>query len=237
MPRVIISTLILFVVLAACELNNPKKNPGGGETVATINTITFGNQSDGSFLFETNDPANIGSAGKTFFSYDDSVTENGAFVYTVQIIKRYGNQNGGFGLIFQRVDSSNFWVFNIDVNGYYYLAKIVDGNVTAVFSPPWKFSNQITEGYGTSNIISVVFDGSTNYEILANENSVVSFTDNGDFGTALRNGSFGVDVVVMSSEQFPQTPVSVKFKVLEPLPIELSLRTRDWLVSRNIGAR
>lgn len=235
MKRYILLGAIVASAFLSCNLANPGHTDPALPSIPAVNTKIFEQQYDGSYLFETNDNQYITTSGKSFISYSVSPVENGAFTYTVAITKNNGNQNGGYGLIFQRVNATNLWFFDIDINGYFCLGKYVDGDIVFVFDPPWKYSPAIRTGYGTQNTVKVVFNGNADYEIVANDDSVVQFTDSA-YGTPLRGGCFGITVDVMPSEYFPDKPVSVLYQIINPLNISLPQGSSIQSFARSLGA-
>lgn len=244
MKRAIGLAIISAILLLGCGLRNPSL-PGEAtqEKIPTVNQI-FEPQADGTFLFETNDEDIISAGGRAYNQYWASVTEDGAFVYNVIVKKNYGDEYGGFGLIFQQTDETRLWFFDIDVKGYYCLGKLMDGKRIFVSDDIWVDSEGLLAvGYGLPNNLKVVFDGTTNYEIFSIDgdgvdHSIVKFKDNGDtiYGKQLRHGCFGISAEVMSSEHFPYTPVSVSFQIISPA-IPSAITTNALSMSRSIGAR
>lgn len=230
---IVVASLLL---ITACDLSNGSEvSPGQGNTAPVVSHI-YQEQTDGSHLFETNDGANTGGDGTTFFCYDPL---SKTFPFEVKLQKSSGNANGGYGLIFQRLNKDNFWVFNIDVQGKYYLAKVVDQVVHEAFSDPaWRLSGFLKTGYGSdgSNTIKISFDGTKNYEISQNGNVIVAFTDTIS-GDAFTGGCFGIDTIVMPAEQFPTTPVSTRFWIIQPLTFAFPASPPFQAISRSIGAR
>jgi len=229
--------VIAFVpaLFLSCGFGSPGGQGNGGKPPA-IETREYEAQADGSYLFCVNDPSLIDSDGTTFFAYDTGTTEGGAFRYGVSLCKSYGNENGGFGLIFQRTDEADFWVFDIDVRGYYYLAKVSGGVEYAAFSTPWQYSTALHTGYGTTNLITVDFDGIANYSVSANGEEVVAFTDS-RFGDVLRGGCFGLNAVLMPGEDFPETSVRVSFRIIEPVSIVIDGPSPNVAAIQSIGKR
>lgn len=229
--------LIVFVptLFLSCNFGLTEGQGNGGK-MPVVETHEYESQEDGSYLFCVNDPDLIDSDGTTFIAYDADSAESGAFSYGVSLCKSYGNENGGFGLIFQRTDEADFWVFDIDVRGYYYLAKVSGGVEYAAFSTPWQYAAALHTGYGSTNLITVTFDGIANYSVSANGEEVVAFTDS-RFGDVLRGGCFGLNAVLMPGEDFPETAVRVCFKIIEPVSIVIDGPSPNVAAFQTIGKR
>jgi hypothetical protein len=170
-------------------------------------------------LFSTNDSA---SKGNTYVQYT-SVPTSGAFTYTVTVSKGSGQAGGGFGLIFQRQSDGslgpNLWLADIDSQGNYLIEKISNGAVYFVTGNSLTTWNSNTSalitGYGATNKLTVTFDGTKNYSFIANGTTLQSFTDT-QMGTVYTSGNLGLDVGVLSTENFPSQEVSVSFTVTSP---------------------
>lgn len=205
--------LLAIGLLVSCSTGTGGSSDDG--TPAAIVTEKYTKQSDGSYFFSVNDTKEIDSDGKTYYCCNATPAGTGVFTYTVKLRKDSGAQNGGFGVVFQKTDSKNFWVFNINVLGSYYLAKVVDGGINEMSSLSWVFSPFLTPGYGKTNEIRIAYLGNNSYTIYANGNTVVSYTDS-KWQPALTNGCFGLDTVIMPNESFPGTPLTVRYEVVSP---------------------
>lgn len=217
----------------------------GGNGDPEITTVFYEKQDDGSYIVSTNDAQYADSDGTTFFAYQMTGAPSGSFRYCVDIVKYAGSRDGGYGVIFQREDARNFWVFQIDAFGNYYLAKVLEGREYAKLDPYWKRDTSLRQSYGTTNRIEIAYDGVANYTVSANGTELLRFSDSGgeEDGRALAGGSLGVSANVMPGESFPETPVWVRFTVVEPAGIDFgdSLRaigaTRGACRASALGAR
>ena len=204
------------LALAGCAMGgvSPSASTSNPTPSTPITTQSFASQPDGSFLFSTNDS---GNKGQTFVQYTASSTTSG-FTYTAVVSKASGQPGGGFGLVFQRQDNSNFWFVNIDTQGSYTVEKMVNGtlmSVTSSGSTTWVSSPLLRTGNGVTNTLSIIFDPVVGYTFSANGTVILPFTDTG-MGAVYTSGSLGFDVGVLSTENFPDQAVSVTFNVTNP---------------------
>lgn len=120
------------------------------------------------------------------------------------------------GVIFCYQDDNNFYRVLIDTEGYYYIYKNFSGNRTTIQTK--KSSSALKPGYNALNTINVTRDTESQFTIKFNDNpEVIIFTD--DTGTTpLTGGRCGFYVAVgdETQEQFPNTPVDVRFKQILP---------------------
>ena len=99
------------------------------------------------------------------------------------------NNNASMGAICRYQEASNFYLFQISGDGYYSIAKVIDGNVTMLVD--WTASRDIVPGKQT-NVIQIICSG--NALVLAANGTVLSalednsITDAG--GIALVAGTF-----------------------------------------------
>lgn len=131
---------------------------GDGDGDAEIKTVVYERQIDGSYVFSTNDAQYADPDGATFSAYQVTGAPSGAFEYCVDMVKYTGDRDGGYGLVFQREDAQNYWVFKIDVFGNYYLSKVLGGQEYAKLTPHWKTATALHQGYGTTNRIEIAYE-------------------------------------------------------------------------------
>lgn len=217
-----IMSICVAVALAGCAATGSGGGGTGGNGEAEITTVEYERQTDGSYVLTTNDAQYADGDGTAFFAYQMTGAPSGAFRYSVDMVKYAGSRDGGYGLVFQREDASNFWVFLIDAFGSYYLAKVLDGREYAKLESYWKRAPELRQSYGTTNRIEIAYDGSENYTVSANGTEILGFKDSGgeEDGRRLSGGSLGIVANVMPGESFPETPVWVRFSVVEPDDIE-----------------
>jgi hypothetical protein len=235
MPRIVVRTsiaLLFGATLTCCTLDGPALAPGSsGSTATPVSTKTFEAQSSSTYLYQTNDVAN---RGKTFFYYSAAVSPT-SFPLEVKVSKSYGASVGGFGVIFQRQDASNFWFVDIDVRGYYCVGQVVSGTinyVTSANSSYWVQGSSLATGYGNPNDLRIDFNGTNQYTFTANGTKLLDFIDS---GTIPATGSFGFNVAVLSTEDFPDVPVTAQFQIVQPT--NLVMPSLSTSLARTLGGQ
>jgi len=198
--------------LSGCSLAGVFGSPSSsGSGTTDVSTTNFDKQSDGSYLYQTNDPANC---GQTYY-YVSTNQVSGAYTYEATVRKTSGAAAGGYGIVFRWIDDGDFWLADIDTQGYFTLAKDVNGTlnyVTVQNNVVWLPCSALKTGYGVSNTIKLVYDGGANYSLYFNGILAMNFTD-----TPSSPGGLGFDAAVFKSgENFPSVPVSVSFTVDTP---------------------
>jgi hypothetical protein len=163
----------------------------------------------GYMQFYTNDPSEVSYN----FWHRNLNSEYPMKRVVTQVKKISGNANYGFGIIFCYQDSDSFYRLLIDTWGYYsvyekdgdYFYKIIE----------WSFSDNLYTGYNTVNKIRVEYSSTTpgTFTIYFNDIYENSFT-----GSGLTGGDTGffASTGKYYEERFPNTPVDVRFKQLEP---------------------
>jgi hypothetical protein len=110
------------------------------------------------------------------------------------------------GVIFRVKDSQNYYQFDVDCDGRYRLAKMVDGTLTPLVD--WTANAALHAGGGTANALSVRAIGS-NLAVSANGISLAKVTD-----ATFTLGGFGFSVG--SGLSVPYTAAFAKLRVWEP---------------------
>ncbi len=160
----------------------------------------------GYMQFYTNDPREVSS---NFWHRNLNSKVPMTSVLT-KVKKISGNADYGFGIIFCYQDSDNFYRLLIDTRGYYSVYEKVNGVYGALID--WSFSDNLYTGYNTVNIIKVEHSSDT-FTIYFNDIQENYFIDlsfaSGDTGFFASTGKY-------YEERFPNIPVDVRFKQLEP---------------------
>lgn len=206
--RLVLSVLTVLVV--GCSLDRViADDPVVPEVLTPVDSDLF--VPEGSTLrFQTNDTAHL---GKTFL-FAAEPQSLATFTFEVTMVKDLGAGSGGFGLVFQRQDRSNFWFADIDVNGNYCVGRVEAGQftyLTGAHGYTWVGSAALRQGYGIPNTLRLDFDGSQ-YVLSANGTAIFTFLAEETPASA----SLGLNVAVLSTEKFPEAPVSVQFTVVQP---------------------
>jgi len=209
-----IVVLSFVALLGGCSLDTSTSDGTGSKPAEdstpsqTVSTQVFTAQSL-NFLYSTNDSS---LKGTTVTKYTSNST-SGAFTFTVTVSKASGNAAGGFGILFQRQDDADFWLADIDTQGSYTIMKLVAGTWSYVTNNSgiyWVPNGAIKTGLGVTNTLELTFDGTSGYSFSVNGTVLQAFTDTG-MGTVYTSGGLGLDVGIVSTENFPSTPVSVTF--------------------------
>jgi hypothetical protein len=177
-----------------------------------INTIFWEPDANGYTQFYTNDSRYLGVDGWTFWKWDDSVTQTPMQHVETQVKKISGSSGMGYGVIFCFQDSNNFFMLAIDTHQNYMIGKVVAGALTGIVD--WSLSSNLNPGYDIINKVKVQKTGTHTFTFYFNDQQEDTFTDsNTPFFTG---GKYGVVVSISPNEDFPDTPVDVRFKQLAP---------------------
>jgi hypothetical protein len=137
----------------------------------------------------------------------------------IQVKKMSGSSHNAYGNVFFYQDDNNFYSIGITINGYYIIIKKVAGTYSyniggstwyATNPSPWPNSSNLITGFGNTNNIKVINNGSGNFDLYFNGIWETSFTDL-TFTGGYNGYSAGVSAV--SKENFP-TPVDVRAKLI-----------------------
>lgn len=113
-----------------------------------------------------------------------------------------------YGLVFRVQDVENYYLFDVDCDGRYRLAKMVQGNLTALVD--WTANAAVNVGAGAVNALTVRAVG-TQMAVSANSHSLAKVTDD-----TFRLGGFGFSVG--SGLTAPYTATFQSLHVWETLP-------------------
>ncbi len=199
-------------VLAGCSLGgtaSPSSSAKGDS--AAVLTKQF-EADGGAYVFQTND---VNNRGQTFLFSSNAVSTS-EYPLEVTVSKLSGGAAGGYGVIFARQDANDFWFADIDVASNYAVGKVASGVITYLTSSgssTWVSSAALSPGYGVPNTIKVGFDGSKQYTLYFNDTQAFQFSDTAAVPSTC---GFGFNVGVLSTENFPDKPVSVSFTVKQP---------------------
>lgn len=197
----LVSFIVVLSVITGC---------GGGKTSETpsVKTIQFENDSEGFTQFYTND--------SKYFDYTFWCQllnpSNPMSPIEFQAKKMSGSAQIGYGELFCYQDENNTYAIAIFTDGNYQISKIIGGNLTYLkeLTP----SNHLRQGYNTINDIQITSDAASH---------IISFYFNGVLETTVCDSSFtGGDyaflagVGISQNENFPNTPVDIRFKQILP---------------------
>ena len=192
--------LPLLIILASC----PEQSG-----VIDIVTIDWEPDGQGFIQFYTNDEQDY---GYYFIHIPSGASEATMTTAEVEVKKISGASSAGFGIIFCGTNIDNFYKLLISLNGNYRMSKKVSGLYTDLI--PWSSSGgSLNASYGVVNKIKVQFDGTDTFSIFFNDVFVDSVVD-----TSFSGGDSGYYAYVSDdNESFPDTPVDVRFRMLQPV--------------------
>ena len=210
--RVRISVFLISVLLfIGCE--TPISDSAGPEVVTSpYETISWQDDGTGYIRWYTNDPQYISDIGYSEWEFYDPVQTPMTSV-EVEVKKVSGDPYMGYGIVFCLQDGTNYLTVNIDTLGFYRIAKYSNGSSTDIVS--WMSSDYLFQGYGVKNTIQVDYN-STNaqFTLSFNGSSATTFKDTS--ATPFSDGRSGFLIGVSDTENFPDEPVDVRFRRLQP---------------------
>ena len=133
---------------------------------------------------------------------------------TAVVKKQSGSLYGGYGIVFCYGDFNNYYRLLIIAAGQYSVYAKINGVDTAII--PWTInaSPNLNTGVGVENVISVRQVTSGNFAIYFNGVQETTFNDmTFSGGTA----GFAAYIYTQAYENFPYTPVDVRFKLTSPV--------------------
>jgi hypothetical protein len=123
-------------------------------------------------------------------------------ILEVEATQESGPNDNVYGVVFRKVDWSNFYQFIISGDGYYQFAKYKGGKWD--FVSPWKKSNAIHTGNAT-NLIKVICNGDK-FSFYVNDIKVDDYKD-GSFGSGMIGFTAGTE--------YAEGPVTIGFDNLK----------------------
>ena len=181
----------------------------------SINTTEWELDSENFNQFKTNDPKYYDSYVYCYMTNGKNLNTAGTIV-EAQVNKKSGSVDYGYGIVFNAKDKDNFYKFIITTDGWCYLSVCVNSYYTTIKS--WSTSPFINQGYNTINTLKVsnnLSAGTYNYYI---NNSLVYTTSMTNY-TGIGGPGFYLDIGEQDDEKFPDTPVDVRFKMLDGIAL------------------
>jgi hypothetical protein len=137
-----------------------------------------------------------------------------------QVKRISGNSTTGYGICFCYQDSGDSYRVLVTTTGAYIILKRVSG-ITYYYvsgswtttNPSWPSSSNLITGFGVTNDIKVVYDGSGNFDLYFNGVHEISFADSTFTGG---DSGYYASISDSSRENFPTTPADLRFKQLDP---------------------
>jgi hypothetical protein len=182
---------------------------GGSGSSPSIQSPTWQLDGSGFEQFITNDPQHYNSSH--WFHYNSSY-ESPMSTVTATLKKQSGSPTTGYGIIFCYQDTSNFYYLSIETHGHYHVQVKVGGSYSTILD--WSPSANLNTGYSVENIVSVVRTGPGTFAIYFNGVLETIFGDN-TFSSGY--AGFWASISEQTHENFPYTPVDVRFKMSSPV--------------------
>ncbi len=233
---ILILTIGYLVSLVGCAAQNPggselpagtsggatgtdggsgQPGAGGGTTAQGPRpfTIAWADDGNGFLQFSTNDQSYIHPSGWAEWCWGGS-TGSPTTAVEARLKKLGGRPDMGFGLVFGLTSPQDFLYVIIDISGWYSVGKVNGGVYTPIM--PWTDANAtgtvLYEGYGYTNDIRVTYDSKTSaFTLSFNGTPVTTFPEAAGSG-----GAYGFIAGISSAEIFPDYPVDVRFRQVQP---------------------
>lgn len=182
---------------------------GGSDSSPSIQSPTWQLDGNGFVQFITNDSLYY---QYNFWSTSNLTYESPMSTVTATIKKQSGSPNSGYGIIFCERDNDNFYLLMIHTGGRYSVTKRVAGATLGIIS--LTTSANLHTGFGVENEVSVVQTSPYNFTVRFNGTQETTFQD---FDFFEGRAGFYVYVSDQTRENFPNTPVDVRFKMSSPI--------------------
>ncbi len=222
----------MSLVFTSCD--DPFGNEAGGDGETPVRTVTWENDGNGYYQFSTNDADKLSMIFYATFS--ESAIAAGESV-VVDVIKKSGSTAPG-GLVFCRTKTeteSKIAMAVIDYDGWFNILE--DYGTGAGLNPipqentDWTESIIDTNGWvqsgaikgltetNTLEITALAAGASHDFELTINgvSQGVFSLTNNRTDG----NSGFTAMTGTEASEDFPETPADLRFRMTSPLAVPL----------------
>lgn len=156
-------------------------------------------------------------SGRLFYRTEAADAESPATAPRAEIRKMSGDYAGGFGLVLNHQDEENFYLFLANLDGAYGFFKYQGGEMTTLID--WTYAAPMVTEYEATNALAAAPRSGGGFDLRINDAFVGAVTD-----SSFTDGASGFAVVVTDQEQFPDTPVDVRFRssVIEPAETQTS---------------
>lgn len=216
--------MLLIALSAGCGGGSDYSPSNPADNNLPVETRWWLDDGSGFVQFYTND---LDMCEHGYWARYDEPNEIPMSTVVTQVKKVSGNSMFGFGILFCIQDTSseihNYYRLLIYTDGYYQLSKMVNDTFSIIpdsNNPVWDlqdyvFCQSLNIGYNANNTIMVVQIEPGSFEIYFNSDKAATFSDNSYTG-----GMYGFYTAVglPSEENFPNTPVDVRFKQQIPDP-------------------
>jgi len=205
----------VFVLLTGCPLPTPESPEGDeGNDVGQISEgSTLFEAVDGQpgvFKFETNDTAYEGGSGYTFWALSEGAQEPFRQRSTA-LTKFSGNNRAGYGIVFCHGTAPDgretMLTAMINAAGEDSVGEVTGSRFSVLV--PWTAGESLASGLNQRNILSVTLSGGI-FTLRLNGTVAETFEDEAEpYHTG---GANGYIVVISPLDDFPGTPVHVRFE-------------------------
>ena len=238
----VIGAVVITVLVFGCggigpvaksEIGGGPRDDGEGVVRVPIRTTWFAaGTTAGTVVYRTNDPSRTGVHGGSDW-HMGTVRQEPMSSVEVEVSKRSGDAQMGYGVTFAMRDIDTFMVMMITTTRRYQIGRVVERGYTALTG--WRFSPLLAGGYGRPNLLRVEYDGEAgSFRALINGTEVETVRNDG--GIRLTGGGFGHLVSLSPNERFPEVAVHVEFRQITPREIGLVTGGSDRAAVRGLGA-
>ena len=238
----VIGAVVITVLVFGCGGIGPvaKSEIGGGpgddgegvERVPIRTTWFAAGTTAGTVVYRTNDPSRTGVRGGSDW-HMGTVRQEPMSSVEVEVSKRSGDAQMGYGVTFAMRDIDTFMVMMITTTRRYQIGRVVERGYTALTG--WTFSPLLAGGYGRPNRLRVEYDGEADrFTAFINGTEVKKVRNDG--GIRLSGGGFGHLVSLSPNERFPEVAVHVEFRQITPRAIGLVTGGGERPAVRGLGA-
>ncbi len=240
-----ISFLIILSVLfftISCGLNGGEyEEPGQGNEAVINEPVYWEPDNNGWIQFYLNDPAYLNPVNGSTEWMPGDYKEMPMEYVEIEVSKYSGSPSYGYGVIFCVQDDTdpsdstddsgfNYLTVMIDVNGNFCIGKVTDTDKNSdpdfeyisIGGKNWTPGSSLSKGYSQVNRIKVQYTGNNTFEITFNndDSNKITFEYN-QSPQFVMQGRYGYIAVIAPDENFPDTPVDVRFRQVYPIDIQL----------------
>ena len=181
-----------------------------------IKTIKWKKDNSGFIQYWTND-----IKADQYTLCHTSVYKNKFKSIEIIVNKISGNNDFAYGLVFGYKNDNNFWYISINVNGMYWIGKVINNKVYNydINNEKWRsdidnikkpISENVIKGYDKENKIKIIKKGNS-FTVYFNDKEEATFKE-----YKLTSGKIGASVgYLIKYENFPNIPVDFKYKILK----------------------
>jgi hypothetical protein len=205
MNYIVLSVFFVSLFLSSCSGSHSGSDP----VTQPVETRTFISDNNGSIQYYTNDQTKMDCGHYNIYS---SSFVSPMSTVEIKLKKVSGSTSGGYGIVFCSADPNNYYRILAVTSGYYQITKKVAGTYSLLVD--WTHTSWWIDGHNVNNTIKVTKSGADSFDFYVNNNLVTTVTD-----TTFDDGAAGFYAWASVSENFPATPLDVRFQMMQPVPI------------------